>query len=344
MTPTRTILITGAAGFIGSNLLKLLFSKYPDYHFIVLDALTYAGTLDSIPEEIKKSSRYEFWHGNVCDPAIVNQLAKRADALVHLAAETHVSRSIFDDSKFFETDVIGTHVISNAVVANKNIERFIHISSSEVYGTSRQVPMAEDHPLEPRSPYAAAKAGADRLVRSYMLTYEIPAVILRPFNNYGYNQHLEKVVSRFITSALEDEPLTIHGKGEYLRDWIFVEDTCEAIDKALHADLEKIKFETINIACGRDLSNIEIARMILKNLGKPESLIEYIGDRPGQVARHLASTQKAEALLGFQARTSFEGGLKKTIEWYKNNKNWWEKQKDMKLVPIKTRDGKTEMH
>ena len=261
-----------------------------------------------------------------------------------MAAETHVSRSIFDDSKFFETDVIGTHVISNAVVANKNIERFIHISSSEVYGTSRQVPMAEDHPLEPRSPYAAAKAGADRLVRSYMLTYEIPAVILRPFNNYGYNQHLEKVVSRFITSALEDEPLTIHGKGEYLRDWIFVEDTCEAIDKALHADLEKIKFETINIACGRDLSNIEIARMILKNLGKPESLIEYIGDRPGQVARHLASTQKAEALLGFQARTSFEGGLKKTIEWYKNNKNWWEKQKDMKLVPIKTRDGKTEMH
>ncbi|MBI2450066.1 MAG: GDP-mannose 4,6-dehydratase [Candidatus Nealsonbacteria bacterium] len=340
----RTILITGAAGFIGSNLLKLLFNKYPEYHFIVLDALTYAGTLDNIPEEIKKSDRYEFWHGNVCDPAIVNQLAKRADAIVHLAAETHVSRSIFDDSKFFETDVIGTQVISNAVVANKNIERFIHISSSEVYGTSREAPMTEGHPLEPRSPYAAAKAGADRLVRSYMLTYEIPAIILRPFNNYGYNQHLEKVIPRFITSALKNEPLTIHGRGEYLRDWIFVEDTCRAIDRALHADLEKIKFEIINIAYGKDLSNIEIAKMVLENLGKPETLIEYISDRPGQVARHLASTQKAKELLGFQAEIPFKDGLKKTIEWYKNNESWWEKQKDMRLVPIKTKDGKIEMH
>lgn len=339
----KTILITGGAGFIGSNLVKFLFNKYPDYHLMVLDALTYAGNLDNIPEEIKKSKRYEFWRGNVCDPAIVNQLIKRVDAVVHLAAETHVSRSIYDDSKFFETGVIGTQVISNAVVANKNIERFIHISTSEIYGTSREVPMTEDHPLEPRSPYAAAKAGADRLVKSYMFTYEIPAVILRPFNNYGNNQHLEKVIPRFITSALKDEPLTIHGTGEYRRDWIFVEDTCEAIDKALHQDLKKIKFETINIAYGRDLSNLEIARMILKNLGKPETLIKYIGDRPGQVVRHLASTKRAKELLDFQAKTSFEEGLKKTIEWYKNNESWWEKQKDMKLVPVKIRDGEVEM-
>ena len=339
----KIILITGGAGFIGSNLVKFLFNKYPDYYLIVLDVLTYAGNLDNIPEEIKKSNRYEFWRGNVCDPAIVNQLFKRADAVIHLAAETHVSRSIYDDSKFFETGVIGTQVVSNAVVANKNIERFIHISTSEIYGTAREMPMTEDHPLEPRSPYAAAKAGADRLVKSYMFTYGIPAVILRPFNNYGNNQHLEKVIPRFITSALKDEPLTIHGTGEYRRDWIFVEDTCEAIDKALHQDLEKIKFETINIAYGRDLSNLEIARMVLKNLGKSEDLIKYIGDRPGQVARHLAATKKAEELLGFKAKTSFEEGLKKTIEWYRNNESWWEKQKDMKLVPVKIRDGEVEM-
>ena len=339
----KTILITGGAGFIGSNLVKFLFNKYPDYHLIVLDALTYAGNLDNIPEEIKKSNRYEFWQGSVCDSAIVNQLIKRVEAVVHLAAETHVSRSIYDDSKFFETSVIGTQVVSNAVVANKNIERFIHISSSEIYGTASEIPMTENHPLEPRSPYAAAKAGADRLVKSYMFTYGIPAVILRPFNNYGYNQHLEKVIPRFITSALKDEPLTIHGTGEYKRDWIFVEDTCLAIDKALHQDLAKIKFETINIAYGRDLSNLEIARMILKDLGKPETLIKHIGDRPGQVVRHLAATQKAKELLDFKAKTSFEEGLKKTIVWYKINESWWEKQKDMKLVPVKIRDGEVEM-
>lgn len=339
----KTILITGGAGFIGSNLVKHLFSKYPEYHLIILDALTYAGNLENIPEEIKKSERYEFWHGNVCDPAIVGQLMKRADAVVHLAAETHVSRSIYDDSKFFETGVIGTQVVANAVLVNKNVERFIHISTSEIYGTAAEVPMTENHPIEPRSPYAAAKAGADRLVRAYMLTYDIPAVIFRPFNNYGNNQHLEKVISRFITSALKDEALTIHGTGDYKRDWIFVGDTCLAIDKALHCDFAKIKSQTLNIAYGRDLSNLEIARMILKELGKPETLIQFIANRPGQVDRHLAATQKAEKLLGFKAQTPFEEGLKKTIEWYKNNEAWWENQRDMKLVPIKTKDGKVEM-
>lgn len=340
----KTILITGGMGFIGSNLVKLFFNKYPDYHLIVLDALTYAGDLDNIPEEIKDSNRFEFWYGDVCNPAIVNQLVIKSDAVIHLAAETHVERSIYDNYKFFHTDVIGTQTVCNAIATNKNIERFIHISTSEVYGTMLQNPMAEEHPLEPRSPYAAAKAGADRLVHSYMITYEIPAVILRPFNNYGYNQHLEKVIPRFITSALKDEPLTIHGRGDYNRDWIFVEDCCEAIDKTLHQDLKKIKFQTINIAFGRDISNIEIARMILKILGKSENLIKYIDDRPGQVLRHLACTKKAKELLGFQAKTSFEEGLQKTVHWYKNNEAWWEKQKYMKSIPVQTEDGRIEMH
>src|SRR4030067_192534 len=236
----KTILVTGGAGFIGSNLVKDLLRNYPDYKVVVLDALTYAGSLDNFPSEIRNNSHFDFWQGNVMNSEIVGELVDKADIVFHLAAESHVARSIYDNKKFYDTDVLGTQTVANAVL-KYGVERFIHISTSEVYGTALTVPMAEDHPLNPTSPYAAAKTGADRLVYSYWVTYDIPAVIIRPFNTYGPNQHLEKAIPRFITSAIMDEPLTIHGSGDNTRDWNYVEDVCRALDKAMHTSLVKVK-------------------------------------------------------------------------------------------------------
>lgn len=232
----KTVLLTGAAGFIGSNLLDHLFHRYPEYSFMVLDSLTYAGNQKNIPEEIRHSGRFEFWYGDITNPYIVNELMSRANLVVHMAAETHVARSIFDNSKFFMTDVIGTQTLVNALLKNNSVERFIHISTSEVYGTSSQDAMDEEHPLNPMSPYAGAKAGADRLVYSYWSYADLPMVILRPFNNYGPKQHLEKMIPRFITSAIKNEPLTVHGDGEAKRDLLYVQDHCDAIDRALHLE------------------------------------------------------------------------------------------------------------
>jgi len=215
----KTILVTGGAGFIGSNFVRYLFEAYPDLHITVLDALTYAGNMDSIPENIRNDARFDFWYGNVRNGELVNKLVPESDVVIHFAAESHVARSIFDNTVFFETDVLGTQVVANAVLRHvDSVERFIHISTSEVYGTALQIPMTEEHPLNPCTPYASAKTGADRLVYSYWVTYKIPAIIVRPFNTYGPNQHLEKVIPRFITSALQDEPLTIHGSGQNTRD------------------------------------------------------------------------------------------------------------------------------
>ena len=215
----KTLLLTGGAGFMGTNFVRYLLSKYPDYRILVLDALTYAGSMDNVPRD----PRVEFWFGNVRNSELVGTLVTKSDVVVHFAAETHVTRSIFDNLLFFETDVLGTQSIANAVLKNNSsVERFIHISTSEVYGTARAKIIDEEHPLMPASPYASAKAGADRLVYSYWHTYDIPAVILRPFNNYGPFQHLEKVTPRFITSCILNEPLTIHGDGKARRDWLFV--------------------------------------------------------------------------------------------------------------------------
>jgi len=215
----KKILVTGGAGFIGSNFVEYLFERYPETHIIVLDALTYAGNPQNFPAKIKNSKRFEFWYGNVLNDDLVNELMGRVDIVVHFAAESHVARSIYDNKIFYMTDVMGTQVVANSVLKNyRNVERFIHISTSEVYGTARANPMDEEHPLKPMSPYASAKAGADRLVYSYWATYDIPAIIVRPFNQYGPKQHLEKVISRFITSALKNEPMTVHGDGSARRD------------------------------------------------------------------------------------------------------------------------------
>jgi dTDP-glucose 4,6-dehydratase len=341
----KTILITGGAGFIGSNFVRYLYDRYSDYRLIVLDALTYAGSVHNLPEDGFDSNRFEFWYGNVINADLVDALVSRSDVVFHFAAESHVTRSIFDNRQFFETDVLGTQVVANSVLRYKErIQLFVHISTSEVYGTALTERMDEDHPLNPMSPYAAAKCGADRLVYSYWQTYRIPAVIVRPFNNFGPYQHLEKVVPRFITSCLLDEPLTVHGDGSARRDFLFVDDHCEALDKILHINHSKVIGQSLNLGTSRDVSILEIAEAVKKIRANPASPIKFIGDRPGQVFRHTCNADKASAILDWSPRTSFEEGLRRTFNWYEKNKDWWAPQRWMRHIPIFTADGKKEMH
>jgi dTDP-glucose 4,6-dehydratase len=343
----KTILITGGAGFIGSNFVRYLYNKYPSYKIIVLDALTYAGSTESLPVDINKAdnSRLLFWYGDVRNAELVDILVSQSDIIVHFAAETHVTRSIYDNFQFFETDVIGTQTITNAVLQYKNkVERFIHISTSEVYGTAQDKLMDEEHSLKPMSPYASAKAGADRLVYSYWATYGIPAVIVRPFNTYGFYQHLEKAIPRFITSCILNEPLRVHGDGSASRDYIFVEDVCAGIDTLMHAGLKKVTGEVFNIASGRHRSMLSIARDVIRIMGKSESLIQFVGERPGQVFRHTGDIKKIKHMFGWKPKVEWEDGLEKTIGWYEDNEAWWSKQLWMRTVPIVTRNGKRELH
>jgi len=342
---SKTYLITGGAGFIGSNFASYIYKKYPNSKIIVLDLLTYAGSVDNFPTN-NLSERFEFWYGDVKNSALVESLVAQADYVVHFAAETHVTRSIFDNRSFFETDVIGTQTIANAVLQHKNsVEKFIHISTSEVYGTASDCElMTEEHPLNPMSPYAAAKVGADRLVYSYVKTYDIPATIIRPFNNYGPKQHLEKAIPRFITSALLNEDLSVHGQGEASRDWINVHDTCLGIDKILNSALSKVQGEVFNLGTGITISIKDIALHVIKAMNIDKSRVKYIDDRPGQVDCHIADIQKIKDILGWEPSIKFEDGLIDTINWYKNNMKMWEKQIWMRQVPIILKDGKKVIH
>jgi dTDP-glucose 4,6-dehydratase len=265
--------------------------------------------------------------------------------VIHFAAETHVTRSIYDNYIFFETDVLGTQTVANAVLKYRDrIERMIHISTSEVYGTALEETMDEEHPLMPMSPYAAAKAGADRLVYSYWTTYELPLVIIRPFNNYGPYQHLEKAVPRFITSCILNEPLRVHGNGGASRDYLFVEDLCRAVDLVMHSDIQKIRGEVFNVASGSHRSILSIAQDVVKTMGRSESSIQFTGDRPGQVFRHTGNIEKMERVFHWRPEVSWKAGLDRTIQWYEENRPWWEKQLWMRTVPIIAKSGKRELH
>jgi dTDP-glucose 4,6-dehydratase len=340
-----TILVTGAAGFIGSNFVHYMIDKHPDYNIIVLDILTYAGSVYNLPDSFEgnKTTGREFYYGDVTNADLVDSLVSRSSQVVHFAAETHVTRSIYDNKLFFNTDVIGTQTIANAVCKYKDrIDRFVHISTSEVYGTAVAPKMSEYHPLNPASPYAAAKAGADRLVYSYWNTYKIPAVIVRPFNNYGPRQHLEKVVPRFITSNILHECLHIHGDGSAARDFVYVDDTCSALDAILQADEEDVVGEVFNVGSETDRTIKSIANDVINLMGNAEC--SNIGDRPGQVFRHTADISKIKKVLGWEPKMTWIDGLKKTIEWYGANKIVWEKQKWLREIPIVTADGKKELH
>lgn len=341
----KNIFITGAAGFIGSNVLEYLFNKYKKYNFTVLDSLTYAGNLKNFSPEMLRSPRFRFVYGDITNAEIVDSLVSDADIVIHFAAETHVTRSIYDNVKFFVTDVLGTQAIANAVYHHKkSVDCFIHISTCEVYGAALTKKMNEGHPLNPHSPYAAAKAGADRLVYSYFVTYDIPAVILRPFNIYGPRQHLEKAVPRFITSAIFNEPLTVHGTGQPKRDYMYVSDLSWAIDILMHAPIQKIKGEVFNVGSGKAISIIEIANLVAKYMKIPKSQIHFVKDRPGQVSTFAADYSKFKELFGWSPKIGFSDGLKKTIDWYKNNEDVWKQQTWLRSVPIVMPDGTIEYH
>jgi len=344
----QTILVTGGAGFIGSNFVHYLAEKYPNFRIFVLDILTYAGSVENLPSSMlsgRSDARLQFWYGNVCNAEVVNTLVAEADVVVHFAAETHVTRSIYDNALFFQTDVLGTQTVANAVLrAGKKIRRFIHVSSSEVYGTALSERMTEEHPLNPMSPYASAKCGADRLVYSYWATYNIPVVIVRPFNNFGRRQHLEKVIPRFVTSVILGEELTVHGNGRAARDFVYVDDVCRALDLIIQAPADKVVGEVINVATAEDRSILEIARDVVRMMGYSPEKIVLQGDRPGQVVRHTGDNAKARRLLGWKPQVNWEDGLAETIKWYSNNRSWWEKQIWMRHIPITTAAGKLEFH
>jgi dTDP-glucose 4,6-dehydratase len=338
----KTILVTGGCGFLGSNFVRHLYRKYPDYKIIILDALTYAGAIENLPIDINcnPDDRICFWYGNVRNAELVDTLVSQSDIVIHFAAETHVTRSIYDNLIFFETDVLGTQIIVNSVLKHRNrIEKFVHISTSEVYGTALTDLMSESHPLLPMSPYAAAKCGADRLVYSYWMTYDLPVVILRPFNQFGPRQHLEKVVPRFITSCILGEPLRVHGDGSASRDYVYVEDTCEAIDKVIHSPIIGV----LNVASGQHRSILSVAQDVISVMGT-KSVIVFTGERPGQVFRHTGDHGLISLLAFWQPRTEWMKGLKETAKWYIQNRSWWEKQLWSRSIPIITKTGQRELH
>jgi dTDP-glucose 4,6-dehydratase len=317
----KRILVTGGAGFISSAFIRHLLKATP-YDVVSLDALTYAGNLENLAD-IRSHERLSFVQGDIRDDRLIRSVVEQVDVIVNAAAESHVEKSILEGaSEFVATNVEGTRVLLDAI-RDVPVERFILISSSEVYGTAEATPMDEEHPLNPRSPYAATKAGADRLAYSYHTTYSLPIVIVRPFNNYGPRQHPEKVVPRFILQALADEPLTVHGDGSASRDWLYVDDDAEGIEAVIEADADAVVGEVINLATGVDAPVSRIADLVLELLGKPSSLKQFVDERPGQVHRHVGSTDKAERHLGWRARTSLEEGLKRTVAWYQENEAWW---------------------
>ena len=322
----KTILVTGGAGFIGSNFVQYMFDKYPSCNITVLDSFTYSANIENIPEYIRNSSRFVLARGDICDPEIVDSLMSRADFVVHLAAESDVTRSICDDRSFFISNVMGTRNLLHYLVKYMDrIERFVHISSSEVYGTCSNDVIDEGHPLDARSPYAASKVGADRTVYSYGCTYNAPVVTLRFFNNYGPRQHYEKATARFIISSLNHQPLTIHGSGEQMRDWIYVFDTARAIDAALHVkNFDTIRNEVINCGTGIATSIIKIAESVLRHIDTEGVFLEFTADRPGQVFKHLSSTNKAKELLGWEAMIDLEEGMSQTVNWYQTHPAYWQ--------------------
>ncbi len=331
-----SVCVTGGAGFIGSNFCRHIYKTRKDWRIIIIDALTYAGNIENIRDIIEDTERVEFWQGDVNDVELMHDLISRSDYVVHFAAETHVARSLYANRVFFQTDVLGTQSVCSGVQKYRDkVKRLIHISTSEVYGTSMTEPMEEEHPLNPTSPYAGAKAGADRLVCSYNIAYNIPSVIVRPFNQFGPYQHLEKVVPRFITNILSDEPLKIHGDGSARRDWIYVEDTIQGILALMDAPDDKVNGEIFNLGTGISTSVVDLADILSDMMGV-EIERNFMSDRFGQVQNHISSTDKLESVTGFRAKTTLREGLEKTIEWYGKNREWWKNQVWLKSVPVRT--------
>lgn len=319
----KTILITGGAGFIGSNLIHFLLRSYDRIKIINLDKLTYAGNLENL-EDVASDPRYEFIHGDICDQKLVRQVMARVQGVVHLAAETHVDRSILDAGQFVQTDVFGSFVLLDGLRHAPDVEFFLHVSTDEVYGSRDKGFFKEDDPLNPSSPYAASKAGADRLARAYHITYGLPVIIIRPSNNYGPYQYPEKFIPLFITNCLEEKPLPLYGQGTNVRDWLHVEDHCRAIDLVIRRGESG---EVYNIGANNEVPNIRVAELICEYLDKPRTLIKLVKDRPGHDQRYALDCQKIRS-LGWQPEIPFVVGLKETVRWYIKHEGWWRRIKE----------------
>ena len=311
------LLITGGAGFIGSNFVRHMLKKYPHLQIVNLDALTYAGNLDNL-RDVANDPRYTFLRGNICNPDDVAQAMNGCDTVVNFAAETHVDRSIHEAGTFVETDVRGVFVLCEEARRQK-IERFLHISTDEVYGSIPVGHFKETDPLHPSSPYSSSKAGGELLARSYFVTYDLPVLVTRSSNNYGPFQYPEKLIPLFTTNLIEDKRVPVYGDGKQVRDWLYVEDQCEALDLVLHKGQLG---EIYNVGAGNEEFNIDVTKGIIKLLGKSENLITYVTDRPGHDRRYAVDTAKIRT-LGWQPRHNFQQGLQKTVDWYVNNAEWW---------------------
>ena len=314
------ILVTGGAGFIGSNFIHLILEKRPGWEIINFDLLTYAGNLANL-DDIINNKNYRFVKGDISDPGnLKNLFSEKFEYVVNFAAETHVDRSLYDPRLFLKTNVVGTQLLLNEALKS-GIGKFLHISTDEVYGSlGPDGSFDESSPLSPNSPYAASKASADLICRSYYKTFDMPIVIARASNNYGPYQFPEKLIPFFITKALNDEPLPLYGDGLHVRDWLHVEDCCRGILTVLENGADG---EIYNIGGQNEMTNIEITRMILNVLGKPESLIKFVEDRPGHDRRYALDNSKIEKELAWRPEIEFADGLKKTIDWYGNNRRWW---------------------
>jgi dTDP-glucose 4,6-dehydratase len=310
------ILVTGGCGFIGSNFIRYMLEKYPEYHIVNLDKLTYAGNLDNL-RDIEDSPRYTFVKGDICDKDTVREIIPSCDIVINFAAESHVDRSITGPEPFVHTDVVGTFTLLEA--ARQHDTTFVQISTDEVYGSLREGEFREDDPLKPNSPYSASKASADLLVRSYYVTYGLPVLITRSSNNFGPYQHPEKLIPKFTLNALQSKPLTIYGTGENVRDWIYVLDNCTGIDTVVHRGSPG---EVYNIGGENERTNLEITHKILEILDKPKTLMEFVEDRKGHDFRYALNTEKMRE-LGWNPQHNFEEALEKTVFWYRDNEWWW---------------------
>jgi dTDP-glucose 4,6-dehydratase len=311
------LLVTGGAGFIGSNFIRWVLTEHAEDEVVNLDKLTYAGNPANLAD-LDQDPRYSFVHGDICDPDCVRDTARGVDALVNFAAPSHVDRSILDPDEFLKTSVLGVRVLLEAV-RELRVPRLLHVSTDEVYGSLVRGVAREDSPLRPSNPYAAAKAGGDLLALAYWNTHHIPVVITRSSNNFGPYQYPEKIVPLFVTNALDDQRVPLYGDGRQIRDWIYVLDNCAALDLVLRQGRDG---EIYNIGGGQEVANIDLTREILRLLGKPESLIELVDDRPGHDRRYALDSAKTWQ-LGWAPRYPFASALEATVRWYREHEAWW---------------------
>jgi dTDP-glucose 4,6-dehydratase len=311
------VLVTGGAGFIGSNFIRHVLATHPDDRVVNLDKLTYAGNPANL-SDIERDPRYRFVQGDICDPDLVRDVMGGTDAVVHMAAETHVDRSNAGADDFLRTNVLGTHVLLEAA-RTLRVGRFVSVSTDEVYGSVSEGRSRETDVLNPSNPYSASKAAADLLARAYWQTHRVPVIVTRSSNNFGPYQYPEKVVPLFVTNALEDRALPLYGDGQNVRDWIYVLDNCAGIDVVLRRGREG---ETYNIGGGNEVPNVLLTHRILEILGKPASLVTRVSDRPGHDRRYALDSAKVQA-LGWRATHAFDDALRATVRWYQAHESWW---------------------